>query len=189
MTTATIDAPPVADVYLENAWLVARTADDFRGKDILVLDMQPITALVDYFVIVTANSVRQMRAMGEEVNRVMKARGMRKAICEGDNPGTMWVLYDYGDVVLHIFTPQGRDYYRLEELWSDAPRVEWREPGREARPDDEYENYFAQHFQPDDDEEEVDDHDPEIEAVIRMLPPDEFDESRYVDQDDDPANQ
>lgn len=183
MTTATTEAPPV-DVHLENAWLVARTADDFRGKDIIVLDMQSITPLVDYFVIVTAGSIRQMRAMGEEVNRVMRTRGRPKANGEGNNAGSLWVLYDYGDVVLHVFTPEGRNYYRLEELWADAPRIEWREPGREERKDDEYENYFAQHYQPSDDDA-YDNSDPEIEAVIKMLPPDEFDESRLDDDDDD----
>gem|GEM_PF-572160 len=187
MTTATSDAPPVADVHLENAWLVARTADDFKGKDILVLDMQAITPLVDYFVIVTAHSVRQMRAMGEEVNRLMKARGRGKAVCEGAGPGTLWLLYDYGDVVLHVFTPEGRDLFQLENLWADAPHIEWREPGRPIRNDDEYENYFAQHYQPDD-EDEYDESDPELEMIAKTLPKDEFDDSRYLDQDDDPLN-
>lgn len=177
-------AAPQVDVHLENAWLVARTADDFKGKDILVLDMQPITPLVDYFVIVTANSVRQMRAMGEEVNRIMKLRGRGKALSEGENPNTQWLLYDYGDVVLHVFTPEGRDLFQLENLWADAPRVEWREPGRPVRNDDEYEAYFAQMQSiPDDEEEAYDDSDPELEFLAAHLPEDEFDEEKLAEQE------
>ncbi len=186
-------AAPQVDVHLENAWLVARTADDFKGKDILVLDMQQITPLVDYFVIVTANSVRQMRAMGEEVNRIMKLRGRGKALSEGENPNTQWLLYDYGDVVLHVFTPEGRDLFQLENLWADAPRIEWREPGRPVRNDDEYEAYFAQMQNDPGDDEAYDESDPELDFLASRLPEDEFDEEKlaaqeatmFDDEDDD----
>lgn len=112
------------DENLETARLVTRIADDFRGKDILLLDMRPITPIVDYFVIVTANSQRQMKALGEEVARVMKKRGLQRLGEEGADGDGVWVLQDFGDVVLHVFSPEGRELYDLEGLWADAPRIE-----------------------------------------------------------------
>lgn len=112
------------DESLETARLVTRIADDFRGKDILLLDMRPITPIVDYFVIVTANSQRQMKALGEEVARVMKKRGLQRLGEEGADGDGVWVLQDFGDVVLHVFSPEGRELYDLEGLWADAPRIE-----------------------------------------------------------------
>jgi ribosome-associated protein len=112
------------DETLEIARMVVQIADDFRGKDILLLDMRPITPIVDYFVIVTANSQRQMKALGEEVARVMKKRGYRRLGEEGTEGDGVWVLQDFGDVVLHVFSPEGRELYDLEGLWADAPRVE-----------------------------------------------------------------
>ena len=183
LMTATLAAP--VDVHLENAWLVARAADDFKGKEILVLDMQPITPLVDYFVVVTANSVRQMRAMGEEANRIMKLRGRTKAYAEGENAHTQWLLFDYGDVVLHVFTPEGRKLYQLENLWADAPRVEWREPGRPVRNEEDDALYFSSQFGDYDVDQPYNEHDPELDAIAANLDDDEFDEDRIVDQDDE----
>ncbi len=112
------------DENFETARLVARIADDFRGKDILLLDMRSITPIVDFFVIVTATSQRQMKALGEEVARVMKKRGQRRLGEEGAEGDGVWVLQDFGDVVLHVFSPEGRELYDLEGLWADAPRLE-----------------------------------------------------------------
>lgn len=112
------------DENFETARLVARIADDFRGKDILLLDMRPITPIVDFFIIVTATSQRQMKALGEEVARVMKKRGQQRLGEEGTDGDGVWVLQDFGDVVLHVFTPEGRELYDLEGLWADAPRLE-----------------------------------------------------------------
>ena len=112
------------DENFETARLVARIADDFRGKDILLLDMRPITPIVDFFVVVTATSQRQMKALGEEVARVMKKRGQQRLGEEGTDGDGVWVLQDFGDVVLHVFTPEGRELYDLEGLWADAPRLE-----------------------------------------------------------------
>jgi ribosome-associated protein len=112
------------DENFETARLVARIADDFRGKDILLLDMRPITPIVDFFIVVTATSQRQMKALGEEVARVMKKRGQQRLGEEGTDGDGVWVLQDFGDVVLHVFTPEGRELYDLEGLWADAPRLE-----------------------------------------------------------------
>lgn len=121
-----ISAPAAPAGTIEDALLVARIADDFRGADILLMDMHKITSIVDYFVIATANSKRQMKAMAEEADVVMKKRGSPRLGAEGEGE-TVWMLRDFGDVVLHIFTPEGRELYALEELWADAPRLPWQE--------------------------------------------------------------
>jgi len=109
---------------LQHAVMAAKAADDFRGKDIVVLDLTPITAIFDYFVIATATSGRQAEAIAEEVNRVMKECGNRRLGLEGQETGS-WILQDFGDIVLHVFTPDAREMYDLEHLWGDAKRVDW----------------------------------------------------------------
>ena len=109
-----------------DALIVARVADDFRGADIILLDMRKITPIVDFFVIATASSKRQMKAMAEETDIVMKKRGSTRRGAEGEGE-SVWILRDYGHVVLHVFTPEGRQLYALENLWADAPQVDWRE--------------------------------------------------------------
>jgi ribosome-associated protein len=109
---------------LEQACLCAKIADDYRGKDTIVLDLTSITPIADYFVITTATSPRQMQAIAEEANRLLKAEGSRRLGIEGKDSGN-WILQDYGDVVLHVFSPEARTVYDLERLWADAPRIDW----------------------------------------------------------------
>ena len=116
-------------VSLENALAAARSADELRGKDIVVLDLTPLTSIVDFFVIVTATSNRQMHAIADEVNRLLKReRGNARLNVEGYRTEGNWLLTDYGDVVVHIFTESGRALYDLEQLWADAKRTEWAVP-------------------------------------------------------------
>jgi len=114
---------------LENARDCARIADDNRGKEILLLDLRQVTPLVDFFVIITANSRRLSRAIAEEIDKEMKRRGEFKLGLEGSEEGR-WTLIDYGDFVVHVFSPEARAYYALEEIWGDAPRLDWQDPAR-----------------------------------------------------------
>lgn len=125
-TSADVETIPSVDSSLSNGLVAARIADDFRARDILLLDMRSITPITDFFVIATTTSVRQMKALAAEVDIVMKKRGNPKVGAEGEGD-TIWMLRDYGDVVLHVFTPTGRELYSLEDLWSDAKRVDWAE--------------------------------------------------------------
>jgi ribosome-associated protein len=108
------------------AVLIARLADEYRGQDIIVLDLRRITPIMDYFVIATAASSRQMHALAEEANRTVKAHGQTRLGVEGLE-GNTWVLEDFGDVVLHVFNADARKLYDLERLWADADRIEWRQ--------------------------------------------------------------
>ncbi len=133
MATLTADAPTTAprtkqlyETSLANAVAAATIADQFRGQNIVVLDMTKVTAIVDFFIIVTAASQRQAHAIADEVNRKLKHEdGNRRISIEGYRTEGNWILTDYGDVVLHVFSPDGRALYNLEQLWSDAPHVEW----------------------------------------------------------------
>jgi ribosome-associated protein len=114
---------------LENARVCARIGDDNRGKDIFLLDLRPATSLVDFFVLITAGSRRQSHAIADEIDHEMKKRGEFKLGMEGSEEGR-WVLIDYGDFVVHIFSGEARDFYALEEIWGDAERLDWQDPNR-----------------------------------------------------------
>jgi ribosome-associated protein len=111
---------------LEHARLCARIADDNRAKDVLLLDLRQATPLVDFFVIATADSRRQSNAIAGEIDQEMKRLGERKLGMEGSEEGR-WVLIDYGDFVVHVFSSEARSYYSLEDIWGDAVRIDWRD--------------------------------------------------------------
>jgi ribosome-associated protein len=114
---------------LANVRACARIADDNRGKDILLLDLRKATSLVDFFLIVTSSSRRQSHAIADEIDQEMKHRSEFKLGMEGSEEGR-WVLIDYGDFVVHVFSAEARAFYALEEIWGDADRLEWQEPGQ-----------------------------------------------------------
>jgi ribosome-associated protein len=89
-----------------------------------VLDVREATSFTDYFVIATGANARQIQAIGDEITQQLKRRGESPASLEGYK-NAEWVLIDYGDFVIHIFSPKARDYYDLERLWRDAKPVKW----------------------------------------------------------------
>ena len=105
----------------------AEIADDNRAKDILLLDLRAATPLIDFFVIATASTRRLANAIAIEIDVEMKKTGEFKLGMEGTEEGS-WILIDYGDFVVHLFTPESRTYYSLEEVWGDAPHVDWKAP-------------------------------------------------------------
>jgi ribosome-associated protein len=109
---------------LERACLCARVAVENKGKDVAVLDMRGITPLYDFFVLVSGQSRRQVHTLTEEIDAALHEQGDRRLSIEGYE-SSKWVVQDYGDVVVHVFNPDTREYYALEELWADAPRVDW----------------------------------------------------------------
>jgi ribosome-associated protein len=109
---------------LEQARRIAALAQEKLADDIVVLDMRSECTFTDYFVIVTGRNPRQTVAIWDEVHEKLKqeARLIPRSV-DGVREGT-WILADYLDVVLHVFTPEAREYYKLEELWGDLPEVE-----------------------------------------------------------------
>jgi ribosome-associated protein len=92
------------------------------GSNIVLLDMQGVSLLAEYFVLCNAESTPQLRAIREEVEKQAKAAGGRLLHVEGDSTSG-WILLDYGSVVVHVFDPKLRAYYNLEELWKEARLV------------------------------------------------------------------
>ncbi|MCZ2079552.1 MAG: ribosome silencing factor [Bryobacteraceae bacterium] len=107
----------------EPNWAVAvRAAEAKKAKDIRVLDLRGITTFADYFVICSGANPRQIRAIADEIGAALKKYGERPANVEGyDNAG--WVLLDYGDLLVHVFSDEARSYYDLERLWRQAKEV------------------------------------------------------------------
>ncbi|HNP87326.1 MAG: ribosome silencing factor [Chloroflexi bacterium SZAS-1] len=97
-------------------------AEDKQASDIVMLDLQKLNAVADYFVICTGESERQLKAIVDVIDEAIGREFGRNARIEG-TPDTGWVLIDYGDVVVHIFSVALRDYYRIERLWSKATPV------------------------------------------------------------------
>jgi ribosome-associated protein len=105
------------------ALAAARTAEENRGQEIVVLDMRGMTTEFDYFVLVTGNSRRQLHAISEEIDRVLESElGDHRMGIEGYHE-SRWILLDYGTVVVHLFDAETRNYYALEDLWGQAARI------------------------------------------------------------------
>ena len=106
---------------------IAGVALDKKAADVVVLDMRDVVSYTDFLVIATGNTERQTKAIQEGIHHEMKhAEGGRRRVpgrVEGASEAR-WILMDYLDVVVHVFTPAARDYYRLETLWGEVPALE-----------------------------------------------------------------
>jgi ribosome-associated protein len=114
----------VGELAVERAMKCARLAAENNGRDVVVLDMRGITPLYDFFVIATGVSRRQIHTLAEEIDAFLAAEGEVRLGIEGYE-SSRWVVQDYGDIVVHLFDPEARGYYGLEELWADAPHMDW----------------------------------------------------------------
>ena len=111
------------------ALLAAKAADEKKATDIIVQEVGALTSVADYFVIATAANNRQVDAIIDEIEKYEREQGGVKPLHrEGIDTGT-WALLDYGTFVVHVFQPEARDYYRLEDLWNDCPIVDLKEAG------------------------------------------------------------
>jgi ribosome-associated protein len=125
LATARSSLPtPRAEVAVQHALLCARIAADNKARDVVVLDMRGITPLYDFFILVTGTSRRQNHTLAEEIDAGMAAEGETRLSIEGYDAGR-WVVQDYGDIVVHVFDPDSRSYYGLDDLWADARRLDW----------------------------------------------------------------
>ena len=106
---------------LEQARRIAALVHDKLARDVVILDMRPVCAYTDYFVVCTGGNARQTKAIWDEVHgRLKQENGVLPKSIEGGTEAT-WIIADYVDVVLHVFTPDARAFYRLDELWDDVP--------------------------------------------------------------------
>ncbi|HEU4448894.1 MAG TPA: ribosome silencing factor [Gaiellaceae bacterium] len=116
------DARPLTPIAL--ARRIAELAQEKLAADVVILDMRPVCSYTDFFVVCSGQTSRQTKAVYDEVRETLKReeRLVPRSVA-GERQAT-WILADYLDVVLHVFTPEAREYYRLEELWGDVPSVE-----------------------------------------------------------------
>ncbi|MCT2537629.1 ribosome silencing factor [Aquibacillus koreensis] len=104
--------------------IAAKACDDKRGEDIVILDMQDVSLIADYFLICQGSSERQVQAIAREIKEQAEENEITIKRLEGFEQAR-WILVDLGDVVCHVFHKDERHYYNLERLWGDAPQVEF----------------------------------------------------------------
>lgn len=117
---------------LELAEICARTALDSKAEDLLILDVHEQSSFTDYFVIMSGRSSRHVQGLAEGIESELRSKRVSSTHSEGLREG-MWVLLDFGDIVVHIFYKDQRGFYDLEGLWHDAPRVDLKELGIEEQ--------------------------------------------------------
>jgi ribosome-associated protein len=100
----------------------ARAALDKRASDLVVLDVQGLSSVTDYFLVCSGKSTTHMETITDAIRDELKSEGARPLHAEGV-PASGWILLDYGDVLMHVFLEETRAYYALERLWGDAPAV------------------------------------------------------------------
>lgn len=98
-------------------------ADDKKAKNITILNVEGLTTLADYFVICEGGSSTQVKAIADEVEEKLSEQGVEVRGIEGFSSAD-WILMDYNDVVLHVFTQQSREFFNIENLWSDAQQID-----------------------------------------------------------------
>ncbi len=109
---------------LEIAVAAAQALDEGKAEDIIILDLSSLSSFADFFVIATGTSIVHIRSLADRVEEKLRRQRIRMAHLEGQD-STSWFLLDYLVVLVHIFSPESRDYYGLERLWGDASVVDW----------------------------------------------------------------
>ena len=107
------------------ASIAARAADEKKATSTVVLEVGPILAITDAFVITSAPNTRLVKTIADEIEKQVKAGGGPSPLRVEGLDDARWVLLDYGDFVVHVFLDEVRDFYDLERLWSDASRIDW----------------------------------------------------------------
>ena len=108
---------------LEQARRIAALAREKLAEDVVILDMRPVCVYTDFFVIASGRNPRQTKSIVDEVYVALKAEAKLTPRATDGMKEAEWIIADYLDVVLHVFTPETRQFYRLEDLWGDVPSV------------------------------------------------------------------
>jgi ribosome-associated protein len=103
--------------------VVLAAAADKKAADVMLLDLRKASAFTDFFVICTGTNIRQVQAIADGITEALREKGVKPALTEG-YAGGQWILIDYFDFIVHIFSPSTREYYGLERLWGDAKKIE-----------------------------------------------------------------
>ena len=117
---------------IEAALAAAAAIDDKKGLDIALLDISELLVVTDVFVIASGTSTRHVKTLGDEAEAQLKAELGRQPLRREGREYSRWLLLDYGDLVIHVFDQETRDYYELERLWADAPVIDFEPASAEA---------------------------------------------------------
>lgn len=126
-------APTTFDSGEALAVCAARAASDLKASDVVVLDVGEVLSITGHFVIASASNQRQVRAVVEDIEAKVKEELDRSPVRVEGVREQQWTLIDYGDVVVHVFLESVREFYEIERLYMDAPRVAW-QPAGSAEP-------------------------------------------------------
>ncbi|SCG83713.1 putative protein yqeL [Proteiniborus sp. DW1] len=107
----------------EQLSIIIKSADDKKAFDIKVLRITKLSSIADYFVILSGNSQRQVMSISDDIEEKMHNKGYELKHKEGYSTGK-WILLDYGDIIVHVFHKEDRDFYNLERLWADAEDID-----------------------------------------------------------------
>ena len=117
----TLAIPPALDRVVA----AAKVAEDNKGYDIVILDIRELTKSFDYFLIVSGSSRRQLYAIGDEIQRKLVGEMGDTCLSVSGHTEGKWIVIDYGDIIVHLFEPETRKYYALEELWGKGNKVDY----------------------------------------------------------------
>ena len=117
---------------IEVALVAAAAIDDKKGLDVVLLDVSELLVVTDIFVIASGTSNRHVRTLADDAEGKLKEDLARQPLRREGREHSKWVLLDYGDMVVHVFDQETRDYYQLERLWADAPVIEFEPTPSEA---------------------------------------------------------
>ena len=109
---------------LEQARRIAHLAEEKLAREVVILDMRPVVTYTDFLVVCSAQNARQAKAVLDAIRETLKREERLIPRHVSGEREASWILLDYLDVVVHVFTPEARAYYRLEQLWGDVPSVE-----------------------------------------------------------------
>jgi len=115
-------SPPQPSFSREQAIFIAQAAQDKKAEDVMILEVDELTSLADYFIFASGESERQVRGLAAIIEKSMSTKYHIHPVMEGKDTAT-WILLDYGDIIVHIFRTDIRQYYALEKLWADAPQI------------------------------------------------------------------
>lgn len=108
----------------EKIRLAAQAAEEMKAQDLVLLDLRGLCDFTDAFLICTGTSNIQIKSIARSIQAALKEKGLGNGTIDGGD-GSVWVVLDFGDLVIHILNDETRDYYRLETLWGDAKPIEW----------------------------------------------------------------
>jgi len=118
---------------LKKAKLIADAAASKKAEDIVIMNMKAVSNIADYFVIMSASSTRRAKTISSEIEEALRKIGIKYWHIEGKREA-LWVLVDYGDVIVHIFYNKMREFYNLERLWHEAPKERFLHHAHQANP-------------------------------------------------------